>query len=98
MSVVEVEAVACGSGEGVCAPPGDPSQIFEKIGPHSRLQDTKCSSIDMPPGKSGAPPSSPRKLDPSYATGTGSESTCSDPNGRLIYRPQRYSVKYFWSL
>ena len=33
----------------VCAPPGAPVQNFEKIGPHLRLQDTKCSSNDMPP-------------------------------------------------
>ena len=47
-------------------------QNFQKIGPHLRLQDTKCSSIDMPPPrKSGAPqlPSPPLKMDPSYATG-----------------------------
>ena len=51
----------------VCAPPpGAPIQIFLRIGPHLRLQDTKCSSIDMPPRKSGAPPSAPPpwKFDP----------------------------------
>ena len=30
-------------------PPPPPIQNFEKIGPHWRLQDTKCSSVDMPP-------------------------------------------------
>ena len=33
---------------GLC-PPGALVQHFEKIGPHLRLQDAKCSSIDMPP-------------------------------------------------
>ena len=50
----------------VCDPRVPPFRI-KKIGPHLRLQDTKCSSI-MPPRKSGAPPGAPWKLDPSYAT------------------------------
>ena len=41
------------------AHPGCPIQIFEEIGPHLRLQDTKCSSIDMPPRKSVGPHSTP---------------------------------------
>ena len=45
-------------------PPGAPPpfRILTKIGPHFRLQDSKCSRIDMPPPrKSGAPPSAPQK-------------------------------------
>ena len=51
----------------VCAPPpppGSPISNVEKIGPHLRLQDTTCSSIDMPPRKSGAPPGAPLKIGP----------------------------------
>ena len=48
-------------------PPGSPPppifQNFEKIGPHLRLQDTKCSQVltcpPPPPRKSGAPPGAP---------------------------------------
>ena len=65
-----------GGGEGHVPPqprsvPPPPIQNFEKTGPHLRLQDTKCSNIDMPPPpprKSGGPPSAPWKMDPSYAT------------------------------
>ena len=32
----------------VCVPRVPPIYNFEKIGPHLRLQDAKCSSIDMP--------------------------------------------------
>ena len=48
-----------GKGQG---PPVSPIQNFEKIGPHLRLQDTKCSSINMPPRKSGAPLVPPENL------------------------------------
>ena len=45
-----------------------PIQNFEKIGPHSGLQDIKVKVLTCPPRKSGAPPSAPGKLDPGYAT------------------------------
>ena len=47
-----ISGVTMGGGGigGTCPPPWcPPIQNFEKIGPHLRLQDTKCSSIDMPP-------------------------------------------------
>ena len=53
-----------GGNTGALAPPPPPIQNFDKIGPHLRLQDTTCSSIDMPPRKSGAPPSVPLKIGP----------------------------------
>ena len=50
-------------------PPGSPIQNLEKLGPHLRLQDTKCSSVDIPPPRKVVHPLvSPWKFDPSYVT------------------------------
>ena len=59
-------------------PPGIPIQNSEKIGPHLRLQDTKCSSIDMPLEKVVHPLVPPWKLDPSYATAFSASYLCTD--------------------